>query len=94
MFGALFGALVVRASHGGCVIMTCRSTGPMHWAGHYRNRSAAQRRDPRRQKDDDQVYGEQSAHHGRQSTAREWFSPCTGRQIAFLRMIDSGRNAC
>ena len=67
--GLVFGALVMRACHGVCTIRTCHSARAMHRTRYNGHRDAAQRRDPRRKKNDGQIDGEESAHHGCESTA-------------------------
>ena len=64
-----FSILVMRGSHRVRLVMTCRSSWAMHRAGDDWNSGAAQRRNPRREENYGQVDGEQSAHHGCQSTA-------------------------
>jgi hypothetical protein len=59
----MLGALVMRASHGVCAIRTRYPACAMHWTRHNWHGGAAQRRDPRRKKNDGQIDGEQSAHH-------------------------------
>lgn len=61
-------ALVMRAGNEACV-MACRPSGAMHRARYDGIRRAAQRRDPRRKKNNGQIDGEQSAHHDCQSTS-------------------------
>ena len=61
---------MVSRSHTAGAIRTCCLAGPMHRAGYDGNRGTAQRSDPRREQNDDELDGEQSAHHGCQSTLR------------------------
>ena len=60
--------LVMLGSHA-CVIVTGHAGGAMHRAGYHGPNCAAQRREPRREENDSQIDGEQSAHHRCQSTA-------------------------
>lgn len=59
----MLNTLVMPENHGACTIVTGRA-GAMHWTGYNRHSCATQRRDPRREENDGQTEGEQSAHHG------------------------------
>ena len=53
---------VMRCRHPVHVLVTSSDAGTMHWTGHDRDCRSAQRREPRRKEDNDQIDSEQSAH--------------------------------
>lgn len=70
MLAVVIVAGVIPRSHMRGVPVRCRFIGAMHRARNSRCCRAAQRRDPRREKNDDEVDGENAAIHGWQSTHR------------------------
>jgi hypothetical protein len=71
----MFGTCVMLRVHTIELGMPGCFAGAMHRAGYKGGCRTAQRRDPRREQNDNQVDGEQSAHHGSQSTASTGMSP-------------------
>ena len=69
MLAMVIFARVMSRGHMNGVPVSCRFTGAMHRAGHNGRCRAAQRRDPRCEKNDDKVDGEKAAHHNWQSTS-------------------------
>jgi hypothetical protein len=59
----MFCAHVMRSRNPVRLAVTSSCAGAVHWTGHDRDRRSAQRRDPRRKKDDDQLRSQQSAYH-------------------------------
>ncbi len=56
-------ACMMSGDHAVVAVMACCLAGAMHGTGHNWSCCAAQRRNPRRQQNHDQRYGDQSAHH-------------------------------
>ncbi len=67
MLAVVIVARVIPRAHMLGVPVRCRFTGAMHRARNSRLCGAAQRRDPRREKNDDEIGGEKAANHGWQS---------------------------
>jgi hypothetical protein len=90
MLAMVIVARVMSRGHMSGVPVSCRFTGAMHRAGHNGRCHAAQRRDPRREKNDDEVDGEKAAHHGWQSTR---VRSCSGQGVRGHGPADFGTRA-